>query len=606
MFKDIRLHGFANDRIEFYAIAAGADAYRRYFFSADPNGNSRFFIPGNEFAITPEGVQYSGNGGAFCEYMFGVDQPVADLAKTEVRNRLVLYGTRYGQRAGRLSFGGPSEGSQSFERIFFNGNAICNYFFALSGAAVAGSFREQQERIVRLLGKALKRSAAVGIEDDNAIISQILDPLDDPTAHILLFKLIHVKHRMYRDAFRSLYYRDKSIDDAAFSGLLQLGRECGIDRYQQERIRIDVMYKHRDNRRIVDEYRNMLIACHRKGEIDRLDNARLTRLRTLSVRNKIPGALFYTLDELLKNDKKLVGYEESGYISETRQILEGIFLTERQIESRIDTEDMLRLLRAKKMAVEQRDRGFEEMLLEASRSCDEKIRDGADMSILEGYSYIITYFDRYDATSAAVNHLAFMENIRITEEVIRSILGHKSAFDLLDPDLFHELFLAGILENKYLGNYGRKKITHLARGLKLIRENRLTIAGLLDQLQRIDAEERLYRRLLQQIKERMRTFYSNYTTVEEQEALKRELKGELRPEELILAEIPAAIFQEAIYTIQKEAFYIQHLLPQIAASGDHRLREDFLANSGLDRFYIEELEREFAQPAQEGEEPQLP
>ena len=35
-------------------------------------------------------------------------------------------------------------------------------------------------------------------------------------------------------------------------------------------------------------------------EISNLDNARLTRLKTLSVRNKIPGALFYTLDEMLK------------------------------------------------------------------------------------------------------------------------------------------------------------------------------------------------------------------------------------------------------------------------------------------------------------------
>ena len=111
----------------------------------------------------------------------------------------------------------------------------------------------------------------------------------------------------------------------------------GIDRYQQERIRIDVMYKHPDNQRIVDEYKNILIDCNRKGAINQLENARLTRLKTLSVRNKIPGALFYTLDEMLKHDK-LVDLDEQDYLAETRQVLEGIFLTEAQIDAGINAE----------------------------------------------------------------------------------------------------------------------------------------------------------------------------------------------------------------------------------------------------------------------------
>ena len=35
------------------------------------------------------------------------------------------------------------------------------------------------------------------------------------------------------------------------------------------------------------------------------------------------------------------------------------------------------------------------------------------------------------------------------------------------------------------------------------------------------------------------------------------------------------------------------LLPKIVAERDVALREDFLDNSGLDRFYVEELEREY-------------
>jgi uncharacterized protein (TIGR04442 family) len=595
MFRDIRLHGYANDQIEFYAITAGTEAYNRYFFNTDHADAQeiRFFSPGNEFVIGRDGISHRGNGGSFCEYMFGVDQPIADLAKEDVSNRLIVYGTHYDNRSGTLKFSDRTDGYHSYEKIFFDGNAVFNYFFALTGADFSGALHEQQERIVKVLGKAMKRSCAVGAEHDNLIIEEILNIIDEPSAHLFLFKLINIRHREYSDVFKSLYFNNKKITDGDFQMLAVIAERYGIDRYQQERIRIDVMYKHPDNQRIVDEYKNILIACNRKGEINKLENARLTRLKTLSVRNKIPGALFYTLDEMLKKDKKLVDLEESNYISETRQILEGMFLSERHIESTIDAEDMLKLLFAKKQAAENRDHAFEEMLLDASKACDEKIRDGADISILEGYSYIITYFDRYDATSSAINQLAFMENVRISEEMIRRLLGNKSAFDLLAPDLFTKLFLSGIFEDKYLGIYGRKKVTHLAAGLKLIEENRLTTTGLLEHLLQIDGDERLHLTLLEHVKDRIRNFYSKYATKSDQDALKQELTEELKHKRILETEVPEHLFHEAILTIKKEAVYIHNLLPQIIAEKNSSLREDFLENSGLDRFYVEELEREF-------------
>jgi uncharacterized protein (TIGR04442 family) len=59
------------------------------------------------------------------------------------------------------------------------------------------------------------------------------------------------------------------------------------------------------------------------------------------------------------------------------------------------------------------------------------------------------------------------------------------------------------------------------------------------------------------------------------------------------ADIPDHLFIETIFTIKKEAMYLHSLLPQIIADRNVGLREDFLENSGLDRFYVEELEREF-------------
>ena len=595
MHRDIRHHGVTDKHIEYFAIAASVDAHKRFFFNADQtdNGDLRFFSPGNEFVIGRDGVYHNGNGGTFCEYMFGVDQPIADLAKGDVINRLVLYGGRYDSGTGSLRFTDRTEGRQSYEKIFFDGNAVCNYFFFVNSDKIKGPLKKQQEELLKLLGKSIKRSIAVGEENDNSIIAEALSLLDDPHAQFFLFKLINKNHEHYCNLFKELYFKSKKIADEDFARLAELAGRHEIDRYQQERIRINVMYKHPDNKRIVDEYRNILIACNRKGEINKLENARLTRLKTLSVRNKIPGALFYTLDEMLKKDKKMVDMEEHDYISETRQILEGLFLSERQIESTIDLEDMLKLLNAKKKAAENRDHTFEEILLDASKACDEKIRDGADMTILEGFSYIITYFDRYDTTSSIISQLAFMENVRISEDMIRSLLGNKSEFDSLKPRLFGELFVNGIVENKYLGNYGREKVINLVKGLKLIEEKRLTTVALLEQLLAIDEEERVSLTILEHARERIRNFYSKYATKSDQDTLKREITEELIHKKLLNCEIPDQLFRDVILAIKKEAVYIQNLLPAIIANNDIALREDFLENSGLDRFYVEELEREY-------------
>ena len=592
MITDVRLHGITGNDIEYHAIAAGVDVSQLYLFATPGSGNRefRFFAGDNEFALTRTGITFQGNGGSFCEYMFGVEQPISDLVKGDILNRLAMYGT-YETGEG-IAFGDSSRGIHTFDRIFLEGHAVCNYFFFVNSAAVSGSVRNQQQEIVRLLGKAVKRAPAVGREEDYAIIAEFHALLGDPAAQIFLFKLVNRKHRQYRDTFQDLYFRTKTISDDEFARLNDLAAALGVDSYQQERIRIDVMYRHRDNRRVVDEYRSILVGCHTRGSINRLENARLTRLKTLSVRNRIPEPLFYTLDEMLKKDKKMVDVERD-YISETRQVLEGLFLHEREIESALDAEDIARLLFAKKKAVENRDHAFEELLLDATKACDEKMRDGGDIALLENFSRIITFFDRYDTTSSIINQLAFMEGIRISADMLRSLLGNRHEFETLRPGLFEELFIAGLFENKYLGNYGRKKVRLLVAGLAAVEEGQLTTKGLLDELQVIDREERLYLLLLEHVRDRIRTLYSRYATREEQNALKREVTEELHHKGLLRGEMPDHVFQETILTIKKEAVYLHTLLPEIVSSRDVALREDFLENSGLDRFYVEELEREY-------------
>jgi uncharacterized protein (TIGR04442 family) len=595
MFRDIRLHGITENLVEYDAIAVGADTCKRYFFDIDPNGTTsiRLFSPGNELLLSPDGITHSGNGGSFCEYMFGIEQPLADLVKGDVINRLVMYGTHYRKDDGSLFFSETADGYISYDKIFFDGNAICNYCLFVHADRLGKTIRKQQENLIRLFGKVIKRSRAVGSGNDHQLINELFPLLDDPHAQMFLVKLVNIRHRAYRDMFQDLYFRHKKIPDDDYARLTQLAADYSIDRYQQERIRIDVMYKQPENRRIVDEYKSILVSCHRKGNINRLENARLTRLKTLSVRNKIPGALFYTLDEVLKHDRRLVEVEESDYLAETRQILEGLFLSQQRFESTINREDMILLLQYKKSAAENRDHRFEELLLDASKSCDEQIRDGADMSLLEGFSTIITYFDRFDSTCSLVNQLAFMETVRINDEMLRSLSNNRKEFNLLNAGLFYELFIEDILSNAYLGKFGRRKLMVLNDGLQSMEQKKLEAIDLLAQLKAVDEEERMYILLLELIRERVRNLYSKYSTKSDQETLKREVSEELRLKRRIKKDVSDALFDEAVTTLKKEAAYLHSILPKVIASGDASLRDDFLENSGLDRFYVEELEREY-------------
>jgi uncharacterized protein (TIGR04442 family) len=593
MHKDIRLHGIMREQTEYFVMVAGNDAYQRYFFNiVQEEDQLRIFSPGNEMIISPEGISCQGNGGNFCEYMFGVDQPSADMSKPEIINRLVMYGAR-SEDDGAVRFSDRTSVTDTYDNIFFEGNAVCNYFFFVHSSLLSRKLKNQQEELVKRLGKSIKRSEAIGEERDDILVSELFPLLNDDSSQLFVVKLINRHHREYRDLFRNFYFKNKKISDEDFSRLVTLAATYKIDRYQQERIRIDTMYRSPANKRIVDEYRNILLACNARGEISNLDNARLTRLKTLSVRNKIPGALFYTLDEMLKKGRQLKNFQERDYVAATREVLEGIFFREIDIESHIDRADMLKLIQAKKKAMENRDHSFDQLMLDASKECDEKIRDGADASLLDGFSYVITYLDRYDSVSNLISQLAFMENVKINEEMLRGLLEHKAAFDNLHTDSFHELFIRELFANAYLGTFGRRKVKNLMEGLISIEARRSSIEELYRKLTEIDQEERIAIVLLEHVRDRIRNFYSKFTTKANQEALRREVTEELKTKKRVSTDIPDHLFNEAIFTIKKEAMYLHSLLPQIIAERNVGLREDFLENSGLDRFYVEELEREY-------------
>ena len=206
---------------------------------------------------------------------------------------------------------------------------------------------------------------------------------------------------------------------------------------------------------------------------------------------------------------------------------------------------------------------------------------------------MITYLDRFDSVSNLVSQLAFMENVRVSEEMLRGLLEHKAAFDNLQEGCFQELFIRELFENAYLGRFGRQKVKALMEGLAAVEARQTVIEELLQNLREIDQEERISIVLLEHVRDRIRNFYSKFSTKSDQEALRREVTEELRTKKIVREDIPDHIFEETIFTIKKEAMYLHSLLPTIISERDVLLREDFLENSGLDRFYVEELEREY-------------
>ncbi|PLX95506.1 MAG: TIGR04442 family protein [Desulfuromonas sp.] len=582
MHQELRLHGHIDDNIEYYVTVAAHNAEGCHFYERDEDV-LRIFSPGNEVRLDRTGLSHWGNGGTFCEYMYGIDRPLPDLLKGEVKNRLVMYGARYRDN-GDLVFSDDTAGRVPYDTIFEDGHAISNCFFFVTGS-IYGALKTQQEGLLCLLGKVLKRTPHVAFADDAKLVDELFGLLGHKS-HFYLIRLMNKKHLAYAELFRSLYFNYRSIPDDEFENLTVLAQRLGINVRQQKRIRIAVMYAHRDNRMVVDEYRDILVGCHLRGTISRQENARLTRLKTLATRNKIPPALFEPLDDNLKYDK-LVD-QEQDYIAETREILSGLLLNRLRLDQAITREDMVRLLEAKRLAMNNRDYMFDQIMLETSKACDEMVFAGADVASVEKLSSIIDYFEHYERSVTEINNLAFMVGVRIEESVLRALQRSYKAVDRLEEGLFDRLLFEDLINNRFLGFYGRRKVNVLREALR----NGWSVSDMLIKLRAISSAEETYDRLLDLVKEQLRLKYSRAVSWEDRVALQKEVSDILARQDGDKP-FPEQIFHDVMINVEKEFFYLQQLLPQIISEQDIALREDFLVNSGLDRFYVEELENNY-------------
>ena len=596
MIRAIVHQGSVGQTIEYFAVIAGPDVDRRFFFEqiAAPRGDVvRYFGGGNEVVLNPEGVRFHGNGGIFGEYMFGGHLPVGDLLNDEVVNRLVLYGTTMDPRSHELKFAYNTDGFETYDNLFLQGNAVANYFFFIDDRKLIPDITDRQADTLRKAGKLLKRSRKVGNGNFIALAHEILEGLNEDNSTLVILRVIHRPNQRFYEACRTANASNRSITEAvAIFDSEDINR---VETYQRERIQIDVIYRDPNNQELIDEYKRILASCN-GSMINSSARARLMRIRTLSLRNEVPLSIFDTLEEIVLQESRVASEQsEPAYISSTREILGG-FLLGKNINRKLSSLDMVQLMENKQRAAANRDQIFEELLLDTGRQIDEIARNDEDVDRLESFGELVTLFDRIDHTTTLVNKLAFMDDVELTQEQVRSLIGNMQVFEGLRRGLFQQLFIDPILSNEYALSYGKKKLYTLTLGLISIENNEASIADVTQSIAGINRSERAYFAVYSVARRRMANFYLELNTAEGRDTFRREIQTEIEQNEALreLQDfITESLLEEVITKIRLEAFYINQLLPRIIDEHDARLRSDFLSNSGLDLFQIEELESEY-------------
>ena len=596
MIKDLRIHGEIGGDKEFFATLSGEGLDGRYFHeSLEKDGEMihRFFVGGSEFLLGPTALSHSGNGGSFCPYMFGVDEPIEDLVKPDVINRLVVFGARH-EAGSRINFSDGTASSDEYKQLFLRGHAVFNYYFFVQYKGSAG-LKKQQEEILRSLGRSLKRFPLNLDEEDSRIVEELKSKWSELATVFFLLKVVNRSHLQFYRRLEEMFSTSQTLGDEENALLEELAARLAIDPYSQERMKIDVMYRYPGNRQVVEEYRSVLVGIRDRDEIRFDDQARISRLRTVALRKGIPVNLLNSLDEKLLGDRKMITAEEPAYLVEVRGVLETILLQSRQVGIHLEKEDLIKLLKSKLIALENRDSAFDRILIEVGKECDERSREAGDTIALEEFGNIVTFFDRFDNVYHVVNSLGFHEEERLLEDKLRSLMMSKKVFDDVQENLFHDLFITPVLKNLYLPQYGRKKVEELFGGISNIETGDYSLQDVLISLENMVREEREYRIVKTAMDRWLKKFGRSLKGIEEESSFINDVRKMLVSRALVRPDVPESFFRKTLEDLKMERIYFGSVLPNAIKARDAIIRSEFIDTSGMDMMRIEELEREFQQ-----------
>ncbi|MCX7990948.1 MAG: TIGR04442 family protein [Proteobacteria bacterium] len=574
MLKKLIFEGVINHRVSYTFYAYGEDVYSRVFYQYDKDsGIERFFSKGFGFTVFDDRIAYRGFGGSFCNYMFGVERPFKDLIKPEVKNRLIMFGATQ-RDSETIEFTDLISGEESYLNIFSEGNAVTNYFFMVIDKKEHKNIGKRQEEILKKLGKTLKRTELVKEENDLELIKLIHTVINEKDVLIILFKVYDI---LVKSLWNLLSKGELTV--AEQERMKEI--EKHLEKYQIERIRVESIYQNEENQNMVNEYVSLLLK--REKNMSEEDESRLKKLRLSLIRNGIPESILDGLERSMKTTAFSTRTED------IKEILDSFIST-----GIISDEDIIRLILAKRKSLVNRDMSFEQTFLDAGRIIDEKVSKEGDFLLMEGFNKVITYFDRFDTTYQLLTKISFVPETEITENHLRSLIGNYKVFEELKKGLFFEVFFSDLYRDPYLTNYGKKRLSFLEKQIPLIVSDETMLTPSFYALKNLMQEEIYFYKIIRIIKENFWEVFSlwgekdldmDYYISKVQERLKEELGEDVY--------IPKYLWQEVFWHIKKEVFFITQVLPKISEEKNLELKEDFIANSGIDRFYAEELEKSY-------------
>jgi len=290
---------------------------------------------------------------------------------------------------------------------------------------------------------------------------------------------------------------------------------------------------------------------------------------------------------------KTIPTNNTALVDEMNNLLVRTFLQENTHLSPLSPEMITKFLLANKLARDCGNRTLEQTQLLISKACDERCRENVADETYNYFIKLMEYVHLYDDIQEQISKLAFMETIFINDDLILSLHRNRVIFDELEANLFERLFISDIIASKFLSNYGKQKLLFVADGLNKISAGLTTATAILAGLKDLEKERKLLLFILDNVRDKIRNNYSKFSSQNDLDILKRLLTIDLHHKNLHTDEIPDALFNQGIEIIKKEAIYYNNLLPMILRTNNRGLREEFIEESGLDLFYIEELENHY-------------
>src|SRR5262249_38415639 len=117
---------------------------------------------------------------------------------------------------------------------------------------------------------------------------------------LFLLKLVDRHALEYHRRFVEFYAGVRAISGEERKELDSLAQQHRLTAAECERLELDAIYKHPENRRLIDDYKQLLITRYRGEQSASVAEPKRKRLRTLGAKRRLPALLFDKLDRVLK------------------------------------------------------------------------------------------------------------------------------------------------------------------------------------------------------------------------------------------------------------------------------------------------------------------